>query len=44
MVARRALSMGIDKAARVTATVRAIPARKRRRKIKRRMEGKWKLI
>lgn len=40
----RALSMGIDKAARVTAAVRAIPARKRRRKIKRRVEGKWKLI
>lgn len=43
-VRRRALSMEIDKAARVTAAVRVIPARKRRRKIKRRVEGKWKLI
>lgn len=43
-VRRRALLMEIDKAARVTAAVRVIPARKRRRKIKRRVEGKWKLI
>lgn len=44
ITSRGALSMEIDRAACITTAVRAVLTRKRRRKIKRRVEGKWKLI